>query len=242
LDISSRTATIVGIAMIVLVVLLVIEVAFSATTGDNNPFTKSEVPAFLNDVHDSETEVIVAGAVGIILDGFVSVIVAAGIYVLFRDRNPLLASIAFGGLIANAVLSLIVDGSNILLTQIAADFVKGGPGNIAAGDPSTLELGRYVGMITLAFGNVAATPLGIALLSLGALLVAGPQGIFNPPRWIGWVAMISGASAELAWLVVAADPFFVFFVINLLSSVILLVSLGIWLIRHGDLQPAPMKA
>ena len=97
-------------------------------------------------------------------------------------------------------------------------------------------------MITEAFGNVSFTPLGVALLSLGAIIVGSPGGLFNPPKWIGWVAIICGASAELAWLVVAADPFFVFFPINLLTSFILLLSLGVWLVRHGDIQPAPMKA
>jgi hypothetical protein len=96
-------------------------------------------------------------------------------------------------------------------------------------------------MITFAFTNLLFTPVGLAFVSLGALLVAAPEGRINPPKWIGWVAIIAGLSAWLAWLVVAAGPFFVFFPIQLLSTLILLLSLGVWLIRHGDLQPEPMR-
>ena len=56
------------------------------------------------------------------------------------------------------------------------------------------------------------------------------------------MAVLGGLSAWLAWGVVVADPMFVFFPINLLTTTIFSLGLGIWLIRHGDLEPAPMNA
>jgi hypothetical protein len=75
-----------------------------------------------------------------------------------------------------------------------------------------------------------------------AALILGPEGRINPPKWLGWMAVVGGLSAWLAWGVVVADPMFVFFPINLLSTTIFSFGLGIWLLRHGDLEPAPMNA
>jgi hypothetical protein len=206
---SNKLVMLAGLFIILLAIGIVVVVGASFTTGDNDPFTKSETAAFLKDVHDEETQFIVAGAAGIVIDGFLSVAVAAFFYILFRDRSRLLALVAVLGLLLQSAVSLIVDGNNILLTVIASDFVKGGPNNIPAGDPAILETGRYVGMVTFAFGNVGFTALGIAMLALGWLIAKAPAGAINPPRWLGWLALFAGACAELAWFVVVIDPAFV---------------------------------
>ncbi|MDP9180365.1 MAG: DUF4386 domain-containing protein [Chloroflexota bacterium] len=236
---TNKAVPIAGVVLILLAIGIIINVGASMQTGDNNPFTKDEVAKFLTDVNDNQTSVIVGGAAGIVVDGFLSVAVAALLYILFRDRSRLLATLAFAGLLIQSAISLVVDGNNILLTVIASDFVKGGPTGVSAGDPAILELGRYVGMITLAFGNVAATSLGLGLGALGILIARAPAGAINPPRWLGWVAVFAGACAELAWFVVVIDPAFVFFIGNLLASLVLLFGLGVWLLMHRDLQPAP---
>lgn len=229
--------------MILAAIMTLVSVGLTASgTSEKSPFEKDEVAEFLTDINDNEGLLIAAGATGIINDGFLVITVGAALYVLFRDRNPFLATISLVGIASAAAISLVVDISNILLTVIAADYVEGGPGGIPAGDPATLELGRYVGMITFAFVNTLFVPVGVAFLAIGLLLVGAPQGLINPPKWIGWIAIIAGAAAELAWLVVAADPFFVFFPIQLVATLVFLLALGIWLLRHGDLQPAPMKA
>jgi hypothetical protein len=239
---TNKTGTIAGIVLILLAICLIVNVGASMQTGDNDPFTKSEVAKFLTDVNDNQTWVIVGGAAGIVVDGFLGVAAAALFYVLFRDRSRLLASLVFAGLLVESALSLVVDGNNILLTVIAKDFVKGGPSNIPAGDPAILEVGRYVGMITLAFGNVALTSLGLGLMALGMLIARAPAGAINPPRWLGWVAVFAGACAELAWFVVIIDPAFVFFIGNLFASLVFLFGLGIWLLMHQDLKPAEALA
>lgn len=239
---SNKTVMIAGLVMVLLAIGIIANVGSSMTTGNNDPFDKSKTAAFLKDVHDNQTAVIVGGAAGIVVDGFLSVAVAGLVYILFRDRSRLLATFALVGILVNSGISLVVDGNNILLTVIASDFVKGGPGNIAAGDPSILELGRYVGVMTLAFGNVSLTALGLGLVSLGWLIAKSPTGAINPPRWIGWASIFAGACAELAWFVVIIDPAFVFFIGNLLGSIIFLFGLGIWLLMHRDLQPAEALA
>lgn len=244
MDVSQRTTAIAGIALIVLSILTVVSVGLMASAAsDKDPFTRSEVAEFLQDTQDNSDALIAAGAVGIVNDGVFVVIVAVASFILFRDRSPFLAALAMIGFAMAATISLVNDASNILLTVIADDFVKGGPTGVAAGDPAALELGRYVGMITYAFTNLLFTPLGTAFIALGAIITSAPAGIVNPPKWIGWLAIIAGLASWLAWLVVVAgDAGFVFFPINLISTLIFGISLGVWLLRHSDLQPAPMKA
>jgi hypothetical protein len=243
MDLSVRTTTLAGLAMIVAAILTVVAVVLMATgTSDKNPFEEEDAAEFLTDVNDKEEQLMASAAVGIINDGVFVPLVGVALFILFRDRNPLLATTAMIGIAIGAALALIVDASNLLLTFIAEDYVQGGPEGVAPGDPATLELGRYIGMITFLFVNLLFTPVGLGFLALGLLLVRAPAGLINPPRWIGWVAIISGLSGWLAWLVVAADPFFVFFPVQLLSTLVLLLALGIWLIRQPDLQPAPMRA
>jgi hypothetical protein len=235
---SNKTVMISGLFLVILAICLIVNVGATFSTGDYSPFEKDEVGKFLTDVNDNQTSIIVSGAVGIIVDGFLGVAVAAFLYILFRDRSRLLATLAFAGVLVNAALSLVVDGNNILLTVIANDFVKGGATGVSPGDPATLELGRYVGMVTYAFGNVSLTPLGLGLIALGWLIAKAPAGAINPPRWLGWVGLFAGVCSELAWLVVVIDPAFVFFIGNILASLVLLFGLGIWLLMHRDLQPA----
>lgn len=242
MNLSQRATTLGGLAMVVISITTVVSIALMATgSSDKDPFERDDVAEFLTDVNDEKGLLQAAAAVGIFNDAIVVPIVAAALYVLFRDRNPLLATITMVAVAVTAAVALMVDGSNILLTIIAEDFAEGGAGDIAAGDPATLELGRYVAMITFAFVNVLFTTYGVATVALGALLL-GPQGRINPPKWMGWLAIVSGLSAWLAWTVVAADPGFVFFPIQLITSFVLFLALGIWLLRHGDLEPAPMNA
>jgi hypothetical protein len=229
--------------MIISAILTVVTIGLMAAGGsEKDPFDRDEVAEFLTDVNDNEELLIASGAVGIINDGVFVILVGAALYVLFRDRNPLLATVAAIAIGATAAISLVVDISNILLTMIAEDYVKGGVGGAAPGDPAALELGRYVAVVTFAFTNLLFTPAGLAFLSIGSLLVGAPQGLINPPKWLGWVAIIAGAAMWLSWLVVAAEPGFIFFPINLIATLVFLIGLGVWLLRHSDLQPAPMRA
>lgn len=222
-----------------MVIGVIIVVASSFVwTSDNSPFEKDEAAAYLADINEHETAVLVTGGVGIAVDGFVAVALTALLYVLFRDRSRMLATVMLAGLLVQSAISVMVDGSNILLAIIADDFVNGGPAGIAAGDPSTLEVGRYVGMFNQLFTNVLLTPLGLGLIALGKLIAYTPAGAINPPRWLGWAAIASGVCAELAWLVFIFEPAFVFYVGNLLGSLVFMIGLGVWLFWHRDLQPA----
>jgi hypothetical protein len=234
---------IAGLAMIISAVLTVVTIAFTAAgSSEKSPFERDEVVEYLTDINDNKETVVAGGVIGLINDGIFVLTIGAALYVLFRDRNPFLATMALAGVAAAAAISIVVDMSNILLAAIAKDFVEGGVGTIPAGDASSLELGRFVGMTTFAFVNALFMPAGLAFTSIGLLLVGAPAGQVNPPKWLGWVAIVAGLAMWLSLLILASEAAFIFFPINLLATTIFLVGLGVWLLRNGDLQPAPMRA
>jgi hypothetical protein len=240
---TNRALLLGGITMIVLAVGIVLVFGLSlAGMSEEDPFNDGEIAKYLTDVNDNEGAIIAAAAVGIVVDTVIALVFASLVFVLFRDRSRLLALLAFGAFLAGGALTSIVDGSNILLTQVAEDFVKGGPNGLAAGDPAALEAGRVLAMATLAFNQIASTALALGFVSLGMILALAPQGAVNPPRWLGWIAIITGIAGWLAWFIVVTDVAFVFFPISGLGTLIVLLGVGGWLIAHRDQEPAPALA
>lgn len=237
-----RTTSLGGLILIFAAITTLVVVGLTiGSTSDKSPFERDEVAEFLTDTNDKEGGIAAGIAVAIFNDGVMGPLMAAVFYVLFRDRNPLLATITLLAIGVGTTLALMSDAANILLLGIAEDFVKGGAGDVAAGDAASLQLGRFFGALTFVLFNTAFTAYGTALVAIGTLLV-GPAGRLNPPKWLGWLAIVAGLSAWLAWGVVVADPMFVFFPINLLTTTVFSLGLGWWLLQHSDLEPAPMNA
>ena len=125
---------------------------------------------------------------------------------------------------------------------LADDFIEGGAGTIAAGDPNILEIARAVG-ITGAVAAVGGTvSLALGALAFGLIISFAPEGAANPPRWIGWPAILAGVFAPFAWLAAADDNFFVLFFIANIAVLVWLALLGGWLLTSttdSDVAPSP---
>ena len=235
--VTSRAALIAGVALIIFALLVIVFVAGQADIAGDDPFEKSEVSQFLTTIEKNKAEVRVAFAFAIAIDACIVLVVAAVTYVLFRDRSHLLAALAFAGFVANGAVSGVADGVGLVLTFVADDYVNGGPGNLAAGDSSILEVGRAMGMTLRTLTSIQVTSFGVAQLSLGALLAFAPTGAINPPRIFGWISIVTGAAAIIAWGIVAADWFFLFLILNTLGSLVFMFGLGGWLIMNRHLSP-----
>ena len=222
-----------GIAMIAFAVCVVIFVAGRADFGGSNPFERTEVAEYLSNIEEGATATRVAFGSAIAIDALLVLLVAATTYSIFRDRSHWLAALALAGFVANAAISGVTDGVGIVATFVADDFVNGGAGGLAPGDPSVRETGRILGMLLVILTQIQVTPFALAELAIGTLLVFAPAGRFNPPRLLGWVSIISGAAGFIAWGTFAADFFFVFLVLNTVGSLILFVGLGGWLVTHA---------
>jgi hypothetical protein len=137
-------------------------------------------------------------------------------------------------ILVSSATSLAADTTSVVTLNIANDFADGGAGDIAAGDPATLEVGRAAGMAQFAMMQVGWSALGIAFLALGALISFGPERGAVPSRWIGWLFLLAGVAGVLAWTVVVTDPGFVFFIIGGIAQLIGLGGLAVWLFRSQD--------
>ncbi|HET8943373.1 MAG TPA: DUF4386 family protein [Dehalococcoidia bacterium] len=237
---GDRIFPVAGCALLLLIVALIVNVVCSASFSDKSPFERDEVEEYLTDLNDNETEVIGAAASSIIVDSFVGPLAGIAGYLLFRQRQRLLATTFLGFLLVGAAVSLVADAVGIGNLIIAKDFADGGPAGIAAGDSTITEVGRALGMTQFALTQAGFSAISVAILALGALISFAPERGVVPPRWIGWLLVLSGVSGLLGWIVVVADFGFVFFIIAGLSQLIGLASLGVWLLRSRDKEVAMM--
>jgi hypothetical protein len=78
------------------------------------------------------------------MDALLVLPVAATTYSTLRDRSHWLAALALAGFVANAVIAGVTDVVGIVATFVADEFVNGGPGVLAPGDPSVLTVGSLI--------------------------------------------------------------------------------------------------
>jgi hypothetical protein len=231
---SNRINTLAGIVLLALPIFLVVAIVLNGvSTGDNDPMEKGEVEEFLLEVHDNRDLAIASAGAFVVVDVVVGALVATVLYLLFRDRSNVLALLTFVAFVLNGALSGVVDGIDAGIIVLADDYVDGGAG-LEPGDPAILEIARALSVTSGMVGMVSFTALGLALASLGLLLVMAPEGAVNPPRFFGWVSLIGGVAAFASWLVLLSDAGFIAFAIQGIAGLILFIGLGIWLLRHSS--------
>jgi hypothetical protein len=238
MNLDERTTQLGGFFLILLAVCLVLALVLSLSVGDADVFKREEVEQAVLDLHDNRGLWIASNAVFISLDAVVALVVAPLLYLLFRDRARLLSLIVLVAFIGQSAVSAVVDSVDASLVVLASDYVEGGPG-LDAGDAVMLEIARTMAVATSVLGQTSFTMLGLALVALGLLIALAPEGAVNPPRWLGWVSVVAGVAAWLAWGIVLTEAAFVFFPIQALSSLVLLIGLGIHLLR---LEPTAAPA
>jgi hypothetical protein len=203
---------------------------------------------FLQDVNDNEAWAFVGVAADIVADAGISIIAAAGLYMVFRERNRLLALFGFALILAGSAAFMAADAGTIPLIFLAEDFVeKGGPGGIGVGDAVILETARAVAIWSFTVEQIAFTAIGVGLFSLGLLIAWAPAGAGPvPPRWIGGFALLAGVATVLSYLAALSEGVGIaFFIISLLATLLFLISLGVWLVGQSDARepgPAPSAA
>lgn len=235
---ESRGAAVAGGIAMILFALFVVVFVLGRADIRNDPLQRSEASQYLEEIEDGKVETRIAFGAGIAIDTLIILVIAASAYSLFRDRSHWLAALSACAFVANAALSGAADALGIALTFVAEDYVRGGVSDMAR-DPSVLETGRTLGILLVMLTQVQVTAFSLGALSLGLLLARAPRGRFNPPRIIGWVALIVGAAGYLSWLVFVADVFSAFLLINTVGTLIAFPALGGWLIWR---RPAASSA
>ncbi|HZP26821.1 MAG TPA: hypothetical protein VFB90_07215 [Dehalococcoidia bacterium] len=234
---TTRLNRLTGIVLLLTAIATVLVIVFGMNS-DADPFKKTEIDDFLRDIDDNRKAMVFGLAVDVVIHSGLGLALAGLLYLLFRGRDRLLALFGFGFLLAAFIASIASGAINAALILVAHDFVKGGPGGMAAGDPAILEVGRALAVSSILVDQSSLTAFGLAVLSFGALITWAPLGAgANPPRWLGWFAMLGGLAFVLSWLIAITDAAFVLFIVGGLASLIWMVVLGVWLLRTPDAAP-----
>ena len=238
---SNRIYFFTGLVLLGIVACLLVGVPLSGAASSYQAQDRGDTAKFLADVNDHTAVYIVSTAAFTLLDSVFGVLVGALLYLVFRDRSRALAIALFAGFVAQSAVSLSGDVIDAAFVPLAKDFANGGAG-VSAGDASTLELAHTLGWVVEFLHDASGTMLAVAFLALGWLLVASPAGKVNPPKALGWLAIVGGVLSVTAWSAEAADALGL---LNLLGLIVILVFtgwLGVWFLIRGKSLPDPIAA
>lgn len=236
---TDKTRLIGGLAMILMAIATVVLVALNAMSGvEGDPGDRADVAAFLTDTAKHQELLVAANSLGLFSDAVLALIVGASLFTLFRDRSAILSAILLVGIVSAATMSATNDVATIIGTFVAEDFVRGGVTGATGGEAAALQVGRVLGMFSFTMFLAINIAFGVAAVSLGAIVARAPQGAVNPPRWLGWVAIISGVFCWATPLVFVHDALFIFFPLQLVTMLIVFIGLGGWLVTHSDEESA----
>ena len=234
-----------GVALLLLSLGIIVSVAAELGITDKDPFERDEVAEFLTDIHDNRELAIIGTAADVVTDAALSIVAAAALYLVFRERSRVLAMFTFALILGGSAAFMAADAANVSLIILAEDFAeKGGAGGIPAGDESILEIARALALWAFTIEQVAFTAIGVGLISLGVLIAwtsegAGPA----PPRWLGGLGVFAGLATVLSWIgAVSTDVGIAFFIIGALAILLFLIILGVWLLFMAPEERQPATA
>jgi len=239
---ADRLPRLGGIVLLLLSIAIIVSVVASMGISENDPFMRSEIKGYLQDIAGHNTEAICGLIASILADSVLGILAAVTLFTLFRDRAPALATAALVLIVAAAAAFMVADGLTAAVINVANDFSEGGPEGVAAGSPQILEVGRAMAIAQGDAEQIGWTALSAGFLLFGAIIAWAPAGAVNPPRWLGIVSVIAGVAGFLTWIMVAGDAAFVFFIIGGLAQLVVLIGLGIWLLMRGEAQTSPARA
>jgi len=238
---ADRLPRLGGIVLLLLSIAIIVSIVASMGVTDNDPFARSDIKAYLQDIAGHNTEVICGLIASIIADSVLGILGAITLFTLFRDRAGALAVGALVLIVAAAASFIVADGLTAAVINIANDFSEGGPAGVTAGSPQILEVGRAMAIAQGVAEQVGWTALSAGFLLFGAIIAWAPAGAVNPPRWLGIFAVIAGIAGFLSWIGIAVDAGFVFFIIGGIAQLIMLIGLGIWLVSRSPEKAAAMR-
>ncbi len=245
---TERINKIAGVTLLLLALGIILSIVFSLGITDADPFERDEVEEFLSDINDNEGLAIAATIVDVATDAAIGIAAAACLYLVFRERNRLLALFGFALIVGGSIAFMAGDAASVPLIVLAQDFVeKGGPGSIAAGDDVILQTARAVAIWSFVIDQIAITAIGVGLIAFGSLIAWTPAGAGPvPPRWLGGLAVFAGLVTILSWIGAASnDVGFVLFIVGGIATLLFLIVLGGWLLMQpeaGEASPAPSPA
>lgn len=235
---SDQPNRLIGIVLIALAVCTLLTFIFTVVTSDVDAFERDKIDDLLVDIEDNKATAILALIFSILGDAVFGIAAVAGLYFLLRDRSRLYALFGLLFILAGSVAFLVGDAGNNTMINLASDFAEGGPEGFDAGDPAILRDARSVAILVSSAQILGGTAISLGVIAFGVIIGWAPLGAVNPPRWLGWLAVVTGVGGILGWLIVLTEAAFVFFIISGLGSLIWLAVLGGWLLTSAEETPS----
>jgi hypothetical protein len=239
---EQRSTKLTGMTLLFLAVVVIIDIVLEAAIlGESNGLARGDTEAIISDIYDNEGVFLAGSAIAVVSDGIALIATAALLWLLLRDRSPVLATLGLVGLVGASAAFIVSDAGYVTTYLLAADFVEeGGPAGVPAGDPATLQSARTViafstladlfGLITLAAGTI----------SYASIVAWAPVGAANPPRWLGVIGAASASVMSLIWMVtLQEDVGFMLGGIGILGTLMFISILGGWLLSQPGQDTAP---
>ncbi len=175
-----------------------------------------------------------------IATGLFWIAVAATLFVALRERAPVFSALVGFGLLCGAALELVATGLQIVLVELADDYVGAAPAEQA----TALWTARAVALAVQATTTIA---LGALLMSVYTMALATVRESLVP-RWliglpllsalcvaVGIVAATAGAGDTTVWILTMS---------GLLLGLAWLLVAGLWLLvtAHPEAHPTRLAA
>lgn len=221
--------------------LSIIGFAVGAEVGEYDLFARDEMADLLVAIDDHIELYALSLSAQVVIDAIWLPLAAGMLYLLLRDRDQMFALVGTLGLLLGSALFLAHDSAVMTVGWLATDFADGGAGSVPVGADSTLQVARAVAIFEGVVALCALTVTGLGLASFGVLLARAPEGLRNPPRWLGFVAILGGVCYLATWTFLLDHTMGgVVTLLGELATMIALAGLGFWLFRHAE-EPQPMR-
>src|SRR2546428_9908879 len=140
---TDRINRLAGLLLMLLAIGIIVNTVAMLSVSDSDPFERDEIKQFLTDFQDNKGAAVVFAASNVVTD-VLSILVVGALYLLFRERNRVLATLGLVLILAASAGFIVADGGVFAVINLASDFKEGGPGGLAAGGKSILEVARAV--------------------------------------------------------------------------------------------------
>lgn len=210
------------------------QIAVGALGGDAGSL---DAIGALRNIKDNE----VLYLLGYALDGLTNValvVLAALLYVLFRGRNRVLATVVFASLLAAGSVLMVVTMLGFSGHELASNV----PSELPSDTNRLLTSFAEWFAALSAYGTACGYTVGaIGLAAIGAVVVGSPMSGgataagSTIPSWIGWLAIVSGVVVLSVWLAVINGSLLPLTMVGVALTLITELSLAGWMLRGaGD--------
>ena len=209
-----------------LLVAMVAAIVVSISTSQTPDTFREDARGVLQDIVQDRDLFIISIAFDL-ASNLISIPLAATLYLVFRSHDRSLALLGSFGVLAGAILFLVVDMVAIPMISLAEDYA-------GTQSDSILNAARAIGLMVDVAVAMGAVGIAMGTLSYG-LLVLTTNAI---PRWMGVFGIAGGVVAPFMWLLFVDTDLVAVGYVGLMIGLFFALIMGLWLIWKGASETA----